>query len=357
MARMRHVRSPRRSFARAPSRALRPPLFSLSVFVLLLSALACLHSPVRAQEEPAPSAEYKDLIDQALLEFKHKNWPEARVLFRRAYELSPNARPMRGMGIVSYEMRDYVQAVRDLSAALADTRQALTEQQRSECQNLLARARTFVGVYTLKVTPPEAELSLDGARLAREPDGTLLIAFGEHVLRGMAPGHEEASARVDVQGGEQGEIELMLNPVMKPAPGLVGESTEDPSSRLHLRQAPRDQGEQRGLYGKGLRYTWVALGASALFGGGAVAAWMLGDQKLGDLDDSCKKRAMSGDPCQKGKVDTDTVTRYERLTNAAIGASGAALVAAAVLAYYEWPRERSLTVGLSPTALSLRGTF
>ena len=51
-----------------------------------------------AQEDA--EAQYKQLIQQALGEFRRQNWPEARVLFRRAHALSPNARTLRGMGVV-----------------------------------------------------------------------------------------------------------------------------------------------------------------------------------------------------------------------------------------------------------------
>src|SRR4051794_16670861 len=94
-------------------------------FALLLCVVACLSrsAGARAQADGAAEAsEYRELIEQALSEFKHKNWPEARVLFRRAHELSPNARTLRGMGVVSYEMRDYVHAVLELSSALVDAR-------------------------------------------------------------------------------------------------------------------------------------------------------------------------------------------------------------------------------------------
>jgi hypothetical protein len=327
--------------------------------IVFVCALACLHAVARAQAPEAEpqgveNAEYKELIEQALGEFRHKNWPEARVLFRRAHEISPSARTLRGMGIVSYEMRDYVQAVRDLSAALADTRQPLTEQQRGECQNLLARSRTFVGVFEVRVTPADAELRLDGAPLSRETDGSVLVPFGEHVLTGSAQGHVGASARVRVRGGERGEVELRLVPeaaepaVAGPMPGEAPPPAEEPVR-------PAEPAE--GFRGGGLRYTWVALAVGALFGGGAVGAYYAGDKELDDLDADCERKAREGKPCTRGEVDTDSITRYQRLTNAALAVSAAAVVAAVVVATFEWPRERAVSVGLGPTSLMIRREF
>jgi hypothetical protein len=325
-------------------------------FCALWFVVCALASVPCARAQGESEGEYKELIDQALLEFKHKNWPEARVLFRRAHEISPNARTSRGMGVVSYEMRDYVQAVRDLTAALADQRQALTEAQRSECQTLLARSRTFVGVFAVNVTPPEAELRVDGGRVTRESDGTLLLAFGSHVLRASAPGHEDGTVHVNVQGGESGSLDLVLVKAGGTGPVAVAPELPQPGAEPTsepVESTPSVGHEKTG----GLRYTWVALGASVAFGAGAVAAWYVGDQKLNDLDDACAKRAARGSPCTKGTVSTETVESYERLTNAAIGLSAAALAAAGVLAYFEWPRERAISVGLGPSSLSLRGEF
>jgi hypothetical protein len=251
-------------------------------------------------------------------------------------------------------MRDYVQAVRDLSAALADSRQPLTEQQRGECQNLLARSRTFVGVYELRVTPAEATLRVDGAPLSREADGSVLLAFGEHVLTGSAPGHVEASARVAVQGGERREVELRLVPEgEQPAPMGVGPEQPLPPSKEPAQPAEPAEG----FRGGGLRYTWAALAVGALFGGGAVAAYYAGDKELDDLDAECERKARQNDPCKRGDVDTDSITRYQRLTNAALGVSAMAVVAAVVVGTFEWPRERSVSVGLGPTSLMLRREF
>ena len=136
------------------STSLRRALRFLVVCLALLVSMPSFGA-AQAKDEGA----YKELIEQALTEFKLKNWPEARVLFRRAHELNPNARTLRGLGVVSFEMRDYQQAVRQLSLALVDTRQPLTDVQRSECEGLLGRARTFVGSYSLRVTPATAKPS------------------------------------------------------------------------------------------------------------------------------------------------------------------------------------------------------
>lgn len=317
-----------------------------------------------AAQAAGEDAAYKELIEQALSEFKHKNWPEARILFTRAHELNPNARTMRGMGIVSFEMRDYLSAVINLKAALEDTRQPLTEAQRKECEALLARARTYVGVFTVKLYPQDAQLLLDGALPTRDEEKRLLVPFGEHTLSATAPGRQDASTKLNVQGGERGEVLLTLQTESAPVavaalPTQVSEPTEPSatSSNLDGVDTRGSRTHDDGFMGHGLKHTYVALGASALFGGAAALMWTLGDKELGDLDEACKTRASGNDPCTRQNTDTDKVDRFEKLTNASIGLSAAALVAAGVLMGLEWPKERNLSVGFSNQALFVRGAF
>jgi hypothetical protein len=333
-------------------------------------ALAALGSTARAQAGAAEArasaqddAAYKELIEQALSEFKHKNWPEARVLFTRAHELNPNARTLRGMGIVSFEMRDYLNAVINLKAALDDTRQALTDVQRKECDGLLMRARTYVGVYTLKLDPPETRVLLDGGEPMRDDQGHLLVAFGEHTLVGKAAGREDTTLRLNVQGGERGEIALILPVERPPEPRPSAQAVPAPINLQPAAQpgaaqsAPPPRTEPGGFVGHGLKYSWLTLGLSAAAGGAAVALWMLGGKKLDELDEKCAERAGGENACTKQNTKTDKIELYQTMTNVSIGVAAAALVTSAVLMGLEWPRERRLALHVGPTSLSLRGAF
>jgi len=358
----------------------------LLAFVITICVMACLVSPHRSAAQDggvsgdSASGEYRELIEQALSEFKHKNWPEARVLFRRAHELSPNARTLRGMGVVSYEMRDYVHAVLELSSALSDTRQSLTEAQRKECENLLGRSRTFVGAYALKLEPSNAEVSLDGSPLLRDAEGRVLVSFGEHTLRAMAPGYQDSTSKLVVQGGEQGELRIVLyRPQVAAAAGAAPASSVEKTVRSDGPSAPseREAGDEpttnrtrRGFRDHGLRYSWVALGTGVALGAAAAGTWFMGQGKVDDLDSSCARQASAGMACVRGQVDTDNIKRFERATTALLGLTGAAVVVAGVLFTLEWPRERprnerawldgpsrKLALDVSPQRLSVRGNF
>ena len=113
--------STRRSTSLKPAVAL-----LLAVFVTLPSG-----SPARAEGAALETRDdYRALVKQAVREFEASNWPEAFALFKRAHELEPSARTLRGIGLAAYEMRDYVQSIGYLQTALEDQRRPLSPAQR-----------------------------------------------------------------------------------------------------------------------------------------------------------------------------------------------------------------------------------
>jgi hypothetical protein len=191
----------------------------------------------------------------------------------------------------------------------------------------------------------------------------VLVAFGEHTLRAVAPGFQDSTSKLAVQGGEQGELRIVLyrpQAVASAAPASSVEKSvlsEGPSA-----DSPRvPPSEPHGFVGHGLRYSWVALGAGAVLGAAAAVTWYVGQGKVDDLDASCARMASAGVACQRGDVDTGTIQRYERATTALLGLTGAAVVAAGVLMSLEWPterrREQKLALDLAPQRISVRGSF
>ncbi len=191
---------------------------------LLLAAslsLACVVLPLRAagQERPAAteeaSDEFQTLIRSGLVEFDGRRYAEALALFTRAHELRPSARTERALGKTTFELGRYVDAVRWLEASLVNETSPLTSEMRSEVQELLVRARSFIGVF--RVSSPTAGAS---ARLGTVPlQGDLAtgieltLALGVHELEIEAPAHEPERRRLSVAGGERDELTFELRPI------------------------------------------------------------------------------------------------------------------------------------------------
>src|SRR3954467_9851662 len=139
-----------------------------ALMALLLAVGAA--TAARAADDSTPVSV---LIGDAVAEYDAGHFQEARALFRQAHERQPTARTLRGIGMCSFELRDYVEATRSLTASLRETRRPLTSEQKRHAELLLARAHTFVGRFTVKIKPATASLFVDGHPAELEPDGML----------------------------------------------------------------------------------------------------------------------------------------------------------------------------------------
>jgi hypothetical protein len=175
-------------------------------------------SPAEKPADDAGITAVPVLIGDAVAEYDAGRYEEARALFRLAHEKSPTARTLRGIGMASFEMRDYVEATRALTASLRDQRRPLTADQRKHAQGLLARAETFVGQFMLRLSPASASVFVDGRPAVLEADGSLLLSLGRHEIsvRCTACTPNEKQVLVDVIGGEKKPLEVSLAPSTPP---------------------------------------------------------------------------------------------------------------------------------------------
>jgi hypothetical protein len=181
---------------------------SLPVAAQRAAETAALTSPQRGGDSGHTRASaYDDLVREALLEVDAEHWPEAHALFQRAHEIDPNARTLRGLGVTAFELRHYADAVRDLSAALADTRNPLPADLRAEVEGALERARRFVGMLRIQVEPQDATVHIDGDDV-RERE--VVLDAGEYTLSVTADDYRRESVTVRVSGGELRTVSVQL---------------------------------------------------------------------------------------------------------------------------------------------------
>jgi tetratricopeptide (TPR) repeat protein len=153
---------------------------------------------------------YRTLVEEAVLEFSERNYEESRALFARAHALYPNARTLRGLGFAEFELRNYVECIQQLEAALRSPVRALEGELRDEAERLLARARNFVGRLAIEVRPAGARLTLDGNHVTLAPGAALTLPVGVHTLEAQAPGFLAERRQLRVTGGEQQLVSLVL---------------------------------------------------------------------------------------------------------------------------------------------------
>lgn len=331
----------------------RDGLVALGFWMLLQLALAL---PATAQTTDAAPAGYDALIDQAVAEFAASHWAEARALFLQAHALYPNARTLRGIGMSSYELRDYPEAVRTLEEALTSTVRPLTSEQRAQVTELRQRAGAFVGRYEIPAAPEGARLYLDGTHVALEEGwpaapGHVLLGVGEHQLAIRLDDGRAASARVVVRGATEAVLDIDLAPLSPPAPSAASATASAtppaPPSSYHEVPPPPP----------GTDVTpWVVLGVGA--GVAVVGAILLG---VGLADESRVESAALGTPW------SSLSGAYERAPiETGVGIAALAAGGAAALVGLFWgvaasgstsAREEPLVVELGPAGLRVRGSF
>jgi hypothetical protein len=180
---------------------------SIPSLVASLVAVLVLGAPVSSVDAQGNA---RTLTREAVREFDRGNYAEARALFLQAYDAQPSARLLRGAGMASFELREYVVAHRQLREALAETRRALTPRQRRETEELLGRTDTFLGRFRLRIEPADAEVTIDLRAPEPEEDGTLLLAVGDHTITARAEGFVPVDRRFAVRGGELEDLTVVL---------------------------------------------------------------------------------------------------------------------------------------------------
>jgi len=298
--------------------------------MIVTGAASAARAADKSDEDSTPVSV---LIGDAVAEYDAGHFQEARALFRQAHEKSPTARTLRGIGMCSFELRDYVEAARALGASLRDQRRPLTSEQKKHAEALLARAHTFIGRYTVHVKPANASLFVDGHPAELEPDGIMLLPFGRHQLslRCASCSPAEKEEDLEVAGGEHKEIQLALAEAPPTPPGSGDAAGGGGAGAGNLAGGGGAQpGGEHDTSAAGHAHLWFMGGAvAAALGAGGSALWWHDQQHQLDL---C---AQAGDRCN-----SDSKSTVEGRRNIALGATiglGAAAVASGIVAALLWP--------------------
>lgn len=174
-------------------------------------------APRVAPDAPTEPDGYRTLVDEALHEYDLGNYAEARSLFARAHRLFPNARTHRGLGKTEFELRNYEASITNLEAALQSQVRPLDERLRVETEQLLSRARAFVGSLVIETKPAATELRIDD-QLVPHTGGPISLSVGEHLIDAQAPGYASERRRVQITGEQPEHITIVFSRPLAPAP-------------------------------------------------------------------------------------------------------------------------------------------
>lgn len=333
--------------------------------IACVAAVLALALHAGSAQAQSSEEQYRRVVDDAVREFSAEHWEEARALFKRAHELAPNARTLRGMGMTAFEMRMYVQALRELNAALAEKNKPLSPDMRASVNQLIAKAHEFVGKVTLASEPPNAKLLVDGKEPQVEADGSVLLDVGTHVVSATLDGYKPTNLRISVEGGADQTVRVPLEPLLAIAAvpaidPLAGPKTVQPPAQTEPAPAPLapapGPSEPRASDSNLDTFAWIALAAGGAFGATSAVFWVIGDGKVEDLEKEC------GNTCLDRQIEASGIDRMDTLTTVFLVATGVAAATSGVLfGLYagssddEEPPSTALDLG--PGGVTVRGRF
>jgi hypothetical protein len=336
----------------------------------VLAAGLCIVPRGYAQAADPPA--YRATIDDAVREFASGHWEEARALFKRAHELSPNARTLRGMGMAAFELRMYTQAIRELDAALRDTRKPLEGDLRAQVTQLMDKSREFVGRVELVLEPKDAKALIDGKPPELEPDGSVLLDVGTHVISASADGYKPTNLRLAVEGGMDQSVRVPLEPLLAmqaAVPAIDPNHPPTPTPEAQPSPAPVAQVDT-GKGGHLATYAWITLAGAAAFGiAGGITHFVIGQGQYDDI--KTRKKNECEPSCTREQVDLyvdeSGVKTSDTLATVFFVAAGAFAATTIVLFAIDASSGKSDTqasaaqpqvaLAVSPAGMSLRGQF
>lgn len=221
------------------------PSISLLLWCSLVVLAGIYPAPAAAKDSPA----YTEAVTLGLSEFEAQNYAEARAHFARAHALYPNARTLRALGMVAFELKRYVECARYLTDALASNERSLEGEKRRQTEKLLERANGYIARFILDIAP-DTNVIVDGVATDLAPGAELALEVGDHLVEFRASGRIASKRPVTVQGGERETLHVTLA-----ALDLPGEPTPAQSPQ---RATPADRPSSRPAYKS--PWLWTALG-------------------------------------------------------------------------------------------------
>jgi tetratricopeptide (TPR) repeat protein len=300
---------------------------------------------VVTEKASATSQDYQTIIAQGVSAYQDGRYPEAHELFRQAHMLEPNARTLRGLGIVEQKLGHYARSIQLLERALAEQRTPLTELQRADASQLIQTMRPLVGVYRVTLKPAEAIIVVDGKEVAMVADTPLVLDAGLHKVVVSAPGYASRTRQVQVSGNEAGELRFSLEPL-----GLVESRLATPASSTDT-----DLGTRSGAAWRSTA-AWIAVGAASVALTGGIVAWSAREEAaaLWNSDDCLDPSGPRSVNCQDEREDVEsaeTLMAVGLVSSAVFGAVAAWLFLSAPSESEQAPT--STRCGAGPGALGL----
>lgn len=287
---------------------------SCIVSAVLFTTGAAYGTDPSADADVAAQAQqlYKEGIDAT----KVKQWDKARTFLLSAWRIHQHWKIAINLGLAEYWLGRWRDAAEHLTFAVSRApADKLAGADRADTNKMLHEAAGKVGSMKLSVSPPGAEVLVDGSVIQKAPVvDPIFLEPGRHVLGARLVGYEAAQQEVTAVPGKGASIVLSL--VLAPSAEKKGPATIPP-------KGPRKEIVYAGIAGAG---------ASLVIGFGLMGGSFA---KASERDNvgQCK----GGQGCLVGPIETIQAVEQERVqlaNGARAGFIVAGALGAATLTYY-----------------------
>jgi hypothetical protein len=304
---------------------------------------------------PSTTASYDHLTDEGVQAYESGRFAEARNIFKRAHELSPTARTLRTIGMCSFNLGDYVDAVWNLESSLTDKRRPLTEDQVKHVADLIARSNQRIGRFRLTLVPGEISLLVDGRVALLLARTELLLEAGHHDIQASAPGYVTAHSTLNVDGGDRTTLVFKLPPdeyaIQTPPDGRPASLSAAAALRDSQPGSPREPDHVSAS--RAIGYVSLGLGAAGLVGFGVSGALALSQKS--ELDQHCPNTSCSS----AYQRDIERYDTLRTLSTVTLVGGGVLAALGATLLIFEPSSERAESAAIVPLiglgSLGVRG--
>jgi len=202
---------------------IRAALAFLAVLVVLFVGTVAL---AQSKGGSAEAKRAKALFEEGIALSDEGKWSEALAAFQKSDELVPSPSVRFNIGATLRALGRYVEAKDTLEDILSkeDTfKPPLKPAFKEEVKKLLAEVYDKVVMITVKRTPADAELAVDGAPPKPKPDGRIELDPGRHVFSLSAKGYETTTTTRTLTADD---TELALTARKSDAPKVVEKRVE-----------------------------------------------------------------------------------------------------------------------------------
>lgn len=217
---------------------------------MLIAASGFAQSPEPAATEPA-AAEAPDARELARRHFRNgiklyqdANYAGAMAEFEAAYRLKPTAGSLQNVALCQKALFRYAEAGETLEQLLLKHGSELDEGEQRAMREAMEELKSLVGSVLLKVSVPEARVTLNGRVLtAQELKNPIRLNVGEHTLSADAPGYAPFRQSLRVASGSHAvPVEIKL----RPTAGFLNITTRDPKAYIGVNGYAKGQHRWRG---------------------------------------------------------------------------------------------------------------